>query len=134
MTLESNVDTFNEFLQSIFKKTRNTNKTMHWCGDYNLDLLKQGTKRFLNVMYSYDLYPLMTKPNRISEFSATLIDNFTKGLANACKKKKISCMYAHRGKAQNIKITYFKKCRKNIIISKASTGHLKNLESTEFTN
>ena len=27
------MDTFNESLQSIFEKTRNTNKVMYWCGD-----------------------------------------------------------------------------------------------------
>ena len=60
---------------------------MYWCGDYNLDLLQHEThletKRFLDVMYSYGLYPLITKPSRISEFSAMLIDNiFTNELTN----------------------------------------------------
>ena len=60
---------------------------MYWCCDYNLDLLKHethhGTNSFLDVMYNYGLYPLITKPSRISEFSAALIANiFTNELTN----------------------------------------------------
>ena len=63
---------FNGALQGIFDKTKNTN-------NYNLYLLKQdthnGINRVLTVMCSYGLYPLITKPSSISEFSATLTDN-----------------------------------------------------------
>ena len=48
-------------------------------GDFNLDLLKidenQYTKDFINQMFSSTFYPLISKPTRITNISATLIDN-----------------------------------------------------------
>ena len=48
-------------------------------GDFNLDLLKiennQHVKDFTNMMFSSAFYPLITRPTRISNTSATLIDN-----------------------------------------------------------
>ena len=49
------------------------------CGDFNIDLLQHEThdcvRQFLDLMYSIGLYPLITKPTRISQNTATLIDN-----------------------------------------------------------
>ena len=48
-------------------------------GDYNLDLLKHEchnpTEHFLNTMYSNSLTPLIYKPTRETDSTATLIDN-----------------------------------------------------------
>ena len=50
-------------------------------GDYNIDLLKHDshiqTERFLDIMYSNSLVPLICKPTRETETTATLIDVFT---------------------------------------------------------
>ena len=47
--------------------------------DLNIDLLKHehhsNTKNFLDLMYSLGFYPLIDKPTRITDISATLIDN-----------------------------------------------------------
>ena len=44
-----------------------------------IDLLKNGehvgTTKFIDAMYSIGLYPLIDKPSRITQYSATLIDN-----------------------------------------------------------
>lgn len=49
------------------------------CGDFNMDLLNlenhSGTLNFLNSMNTLSLIPLITKPTRITNTSATLIDN-----------------------------------------------------------
>ena len=49
------------------------------CGDFNINLLKynknQPTKEFVDMMYSFGLYPLISKPTRITSEGATLIDN-----------------------------------------------------------
>ena len=49
------------------------------CGDFNIDLLKHdshnSTKHFLDIMYSFGLYPLIDKFTRVTDSSATLIDN-----------------------------------------------------------
>ena len=48
-------------------------------GDYNIDLFKHDshiqTERFLDIMYSNSLVPLICKPTRETEITATLIDN-----------------------------------------------------------
>ena len=54
-------------------------KTIFVCGDLNIDLLKHeshnSTRNFLDMMYSLGLYPLIDKATRITDTSATLIDN-----------------------------------------------------------
>ena len=59
-------------------------------GDFNLNLLNHqshgSTGEFLDIMYSFMFYPLITKPSRITSSSATLIDNiFINHFANDIK-------------------------------------------------
>ena len=55
-------------------------------GDYNINLLmysQQYVNDFLNVLYASSFLPLIGKPTRITETSATLIDNiFTNNLSS----------------------------------------------------
>ena len=48
-------------------------------GDFNIDALKVGqnnlSDNFMNQLLSSSFYPLITKPTRITQNSATLIDN-----------------------------------------------------------
>ena len=49
------------------------------CGDLNIDLLYKdcnNSTSFLNTMYSLSLLPIINKPTRITDNSATLIGNF----------------------------------------------------------
>ena len=49
------------------------------CGDFNIDLLNKdcnNSTSFLNTMYSLSLLPIISKPTRTTDNSATLIDNF----------------------------------------------------------
>ena len=49
------------------------------CGDFNIDLLNKdgnNSTSFLNTMYSLSLLPIISEPTRITDNSATLIDNF----------------------------------------------------------
>ena len=54
-------------------------KIVYICGDYNIDLLhyeeRAETKYFLDQMFSSGLYPLITRPTRITGTTATIIDN-----------------------------------------------------------
>ena len=56
-------------------------KTIFVCGDFNIGLLKHehhsNTKHFLDVMYNLRLYHSIDKPTRITDISATLIDNIS---------------------------------------------------------
>ena len=74
----SNMDTFKETLEEIMDRL-NERKTYIVCGDFNIDLLNtakhNNTSDFLDALYSRGLYPLITKPSRITSTSATLIDN-----------------------------------------------------------
>ena len=49
----------------------------------------KGTRDFLNALFRLSMFPLIDRPNRITEYSATLIDNilvtiYMKGLVTDC--------------------------------------------------
>ena len=56
-------------------------------GDMNIDLLKhhmhQQTGQYLDMLYSYDLLPVITKPTRITSQTATLIDHIYTNTTNS---------------------------------------------------
>ena len=63
------------------------NSLLFVCGGFNIDLLNNGehvgTTKCIYAMYSIGLYPLIDKPSRITQYSASLIDNiFTNELTN----------------------------------------------------
>ena len=73
---------FHEFLNKF-----NQNKyDMCIMGDMNIDLLKchshQQTERCLDMIYSFDLLPVITKPTRITSHTATLIDHIYTNTVN----------------------------------------------------
>ena len=79
---------FSEAMSQIFTKLANADA--HIMGDFNLDLLKSGTHRpttdVLEGFYSGGFYPLVSLPTRITDTSATLIDNiWTNNLDNEIK-------------------------------------------------
>ena len=57
----------------------NENKEVYICGDFNLDLLKidtdHFTQYFFNLLCSYGMLPLTLQPTRVTENTATVIDN-----------------------------------------------------------
>ena len=58
-------------------------------GDFNLDLLNtdlhSATNEFINALFSHFLYPLISRPTRLTSYSATLIDNiFTNNISTSC--------------------------------------------------
>ena len=73
------VDMFNEQLNSMLQRMSGENKTLYIMGDFNINLPNfenhHPTNNFLETLYSYSLTPLITKPTRITENTATLIDN-----------------------------------------------------------
>ena len=77
---------FSELMTDVFERLQRENKLSYLMGDYNLDLLKHEihpqTSNFLDIIYSYNYIPLITRPTRRKEQSGTLIDNiFTNNLA-----------------------------------------------------
>ena len=67
------VDMFNEQLNSMLQRISGENKTLYIMGDFNIN--HHPTNNFLETLYFYSLTPLITKPTRITENTATLIDN-----------------------------------------------------------
>ena len=75
----TDAELFNDRMLHLLHTIHQERKLCYLMGDYNLNLLNVGlhepTNDFLNQMYSFSLIPVITKPTRITESSATLIDN-----------------------------------------------------------
>ena len=75
----TNLDNFLGYLEPLLEKIKNENKHCYLLGDFNLNLLNidkhTKTGEFVDLMFSYHLVPLIDKPTRVRETSATLIDN-----------------------------------------------------------
>ena len=75
----SDISCFNEKIQSVLEILESEKKDIYILGDFNINLLNYGihnkTNEFLNTMFSFNLYPLITKPTRITDKEASLIDN-----------------------------------------------------------
>ena len=66
-------------INPVLQKINEEKKLSYIMGDYNIDLLKVECDRrihdYLDLIYSYSLIPTIYKPTRITESSATCIDN-----------------------------------------------------------
>ena len=69
-------DTFTDSLDNLLK---NNKQKTYLCCDFDIDLIKahnhHKTERFINTKFGMGFHPLITKPTRITSYSATLIDN-----------------------------------------------------------
>ena len=67
------------YINMALERIHHENKYCTVMGDFNLDLLKfeshQDTNNFLNTLSSFFFQPQILQPTRITEHSATLIDN-----------------------------------------------------------
>ena len=73
------INDFNTKLAEVTSKLKVENKLIYVVGDFNINLLNadshQLTSDFLDVMYSTSFFPLINRPTRVTDQSATLIDN-----------------------------------------------------------
>ena len=69
----------NEYMEELLRVTTHENKNCILTGDFNLNLLKHakspGVSKFLENLLSHNFMPQITLPTRITEKTATLIDN-----------------------------------------------------------
>ena len=76
---KANMSDFTLELETIVKKLNEKNQTIYIMGDINIDFLKYGnhpnTEDYLDMLFSYNLLPLITKPTRITDYTSTLIDH-----------------------------------------------------------
>ena len=73
------MEIFNDRMSDIMNIVQRERKICYFVGDLNVDLLKheshQSTVAFLDSFYSYNVFPLITKPTRVTRESASLIDH-----------------------------------------------------------
>ena len=79
----------NDFMSTLFDKLTKENKPSVISGDFNLNLIKytqnRGVNQFLENILSNNFIPHITLPTRVTEKSATLIDNiFTNNYEHNC--------------------------------------------------
>ena len=76
---ESNTDTFVAHFSDVLGIISKERKHCILMGDFNLDLIKvdnnNQTKDFVHSLYTNAFYPTISKPTRVTEHSATLLDN-----------------------------------------------------------
>ena len=75
----SSVDVFNDRISDILNVIQKEHKLCYFLGDLNIDFLKaddhRATGELLDVLYCYNVFPLIPKPTRITSTTATLIDH-----------------------------------------------------------
>ena len=73
------MEIFNDRMSDIMNIVQREWEICYFLGDLNVDLLihesHQSTAAFLDFLYSYNVFPLITKPTRVTKESATLIDH-----------------------------------------------------------
>ena len=73
------IDDFVSDMGPVLNKINTENKITYLMGDFNIDLLKDDSNRpthdYIDLIYSHSLIPTIFKPTRITETSATCIDN-----------------------------------------------------------
>ena len=78
------VKIFNEYLGELLEKINNdsllkNHEDLILAGDFNIDLLKanvhQDSGNYLDILLNNNIYPTISKPTRITQNSATLIDH-----------------------------------------------------------
>ena len=83
----TNMDRFTNCIEKVMSQLKRENKLCYIAGDYNINLLNVDTHMassvFLELLYSYGFFPMISKPTRIVKENSTLIDNiFTNDVLN----------------------------------------------------
>ena len=73
------VDFNREYELLLNKLVAKKNRSVILAGDFNINLLNHSnhdeTENFLNAMYAHKMLPMIKRPTRFGDYSATLIDN-----------------------------------------------------------
>ena len=118
----ANVEEFTLKFDEFLNKLNPSKYTLYIMGDMNIDLSKyhshQQTERYLDMIYSLDLLPVITKPTRITNRTATLIDLIYTNNANRLTSGIVTvdisdhlpvfCIFDTPLKKQNRQNTYFR--------------------------
>lgn len=69
------VQCFNDHLSELLSKISNDNLQSYIMGDFNFDLLKSSSSDFLQLLYSNNFLPTITRPTHVTNQSVSLIYN-----------------------------------------------------------
>ena len=87
---ESNTDIFVAHFSDLMGIISKERKQCILMGDFNLDLIKvdihNQTNDFVHSLYTNAFYPTISKPTRVTEHSATLLDNIITNITGYCIK------------------------------------------------
>ena len=76
---DSSVEVFNERIDGVLNTIKREKKIVYLMGDLNINFLKcdnhKLTSDFIELIYSYGVFPLICKPTRVTKDTATLIDH-----------------------------------------------------------
>ena len=93
MRLHGDVALFTAYFDNVLSRVNSEKKTCYISGDYNINLLKCdthiSTSDFANCIFSHSFLPPVNKPTRITDYTATLIDNI---ITNASLVNSISAI------------------------------------------
>ena len=81
----TDVNLFLAKLSGILETINKENRACYLAGDFNIDLLNNKQhhgQSFLDQIFSYGFYPRIDRPTRITDTSATLIDNILTNVHN----------------------------------------------------
>ena len=85
---EANTDIFIAHFSDLMGIISKERKQCILMGDFNLDLIKvdthNQTKDFVHSLYTNAFYPTISKPTRVTEHSATLLDNIITNITGYC--------------------------------------------------
>ena len=77
--LKSSIPDINTHFNTLLENNQRENKNVYIMGDMNIDFLKcssvKSVNDFTNIIYNNSFQPVIDKPTRITNSSATLIDN-----------------------------------------------------------
>ena len=92
----TDIKLFIDHTKEVLEYVQTENKVLYLVGDYNINLLNVDshnlTADFNDTIYSYGLIPLITRPTRVTETSATLIDNIFTNKSISCGKSMYGIM------------------------------------------
>lgn len=75
----TNIENFCTKMEHVMKKLDAENASCYFMGDFNINLLNYenhtNTNDFLDSMFAHGYIPLISRPTRVTEFTATLIDH-----------------------------------------------------------
>ena len=129
---------FNSFileLESLLEIIRSENKKVYITGDFNLNLLNLGdnnnVKEFVDLFHSNNFFNVVTKPTRVANSSATLLDHLWTNDYNNCTFNNI--LYYNLSDHFPIICSFSNRITVNRNQNKSSTFY-RNFDNTNMSN